>query len=416
VIPKTDPFETAVGQLEEIGSQLKINEGICEILKVPRRIVTVAVPVRLDSGKVRVFTGYRVQHNHARGPFKGGIRYHPNVTLEEIKALAMWMTWKCTLIDIPFGGAKGGVCCPVKELSIGEKERITRRYTAMIADDIGPDRDIPAPDMYTDAQTMAWVMDTWSTLKGYMAPAVVTGKPLDSGGSPGRQSATGYGVAVSTREASKHLDLKISGATAIVQGFGNVGYNTAKSLYEMGAKIVAVGDSNGAIYSENGVNPEKVRAHKEEKGSVDGFEGSREITQEELFRLRCDILVPAALENQIHRGNVDGIQARLIVEGANGPITPDADKALTQKSILVVPDILANAGGVTVSYYEWAQNLQREQWSRSEVRSRLEAKMTQAFKTTLRTSEKQSVSMRTAALMVAVERVAKAVERLGLFP
>ncbi|MFQ6134360.1 MAG: Glu/Leu/Phe/Val dehydrogenase, partial [Nitrososphaerales archaeon] len=397
-----NPYDTAVEQLEVVGEKLKLNEDMVEILKNPRRIVTISIPVRMDSGRVKVFTGYRVQHNFARGPYKGGIRYHPDVTLDEVKALAMWMTWKCALIDIPFGGAKGGVVCPVKEMSIGEKERLTRRYTAMIADDIGPNKDIPAPDLYTDPQTMAWIMDTWSSLKGYMAPAIVTGKPTECGGSPWRESATGHGVAICVKEALKHLGLPLSGATVVIQGYGNVGYNTALSLHRMSVKIVAVGDSKGAIYSKTGLKPEELLAHKDKTGSVVGFKRGSDISGEELLQLDCDLLVPAALENQINERNVDSIRAKVIVEGANGPTTPKADEALNQKGVFIVPDILANAGGVNVSYYEWVQNIQRERWREKEIRGKLEEKMIGAFDATLKSAQRRGETMRSAALMLSV--------------
>jgi glutamate dehydrogenase (NAD(P)+) len=409
-------YESAIKQLEDVAEILELDEGLVEFLKYPRRIIQVAVPVRMDDGKIRVFTGYRVQHNLARGPYKGGIRYHPDISLDDVNALAMLMTWKCAVLNIPFGGAKGGVACPIKEFSEGEKERLTRRFTAMIADDIGPDKDIPAPDMYTDAQTMAWIMDTYSTFKGYMVPAVVTGKPLECGGSPGRNAATGYGVAVCTIEALKHREIKLTGSTVAVQGFGNVGYHAAAIMSNLGSKIVAVSDSKGGIYSSDGLDIEAIAEYKENAGSVQGFKKSKAITNEELLALRCDILLPCAMENQINKKTASNVKARIISEGANSPTTPDADIILDKKKVFVVPDILANAGGVTVSYYEWVQNQQRESWTEKDIHKKLEQKMVAAFNDVLGISKKYRVSMRMGAYILAVGRVADAMKKLGLFP
>jgi len=414
--PKINPFEEAVKQIEKVAKRIGINEDIIEQLKHPRRIVIVSVPVRMDDGRIKVFTGYRVQHNMWRGPYKGGIRYHPSVDLDEVKALAMWMTFKTAVVDIPYGGAKGGVVCDPKKLSKGEMERLTRRYTAMIMDEIGPFKDVPAPDMGTDAQTMAWIMDTYSSLKGYAVPEVVTGKPVELGGSYGREAATGRGVAICAREAAKHLGLKLNNATVAVQGYGNVGFWSAKILHEMGCKIIAVSDSKGGILNLKGLNPDEVKEHKKKTGSVIGFNGTKPISNEEILELECDILIPAAMENVITKDNAHKIKAKIISEGANGPTTLEADEILYNKGVLAIPDILANSGGVTVSYFEWVQNLNRDRWSEEEVNKRLEERMVKAFKEVLEISEREKVSMRTAAYMLAITRVADAHVKLGLFP
>ncbi len=413
---RLNPFEIAVKQLEIAGEKLKLDPNIINVLKHPRRVITVSVPVRMDDGTVKVFTGYRVQHFRARGPYKGGIRYHPSVDLDEVKALAMWMTWKCAVVDIPYGGAKGGVMCNPKEMSKGELERMTRRYTAMLEDDIGPYKDVPAPDVYTDAQTMAWIMDTYSTFKGYLVPEVVTGKPVNVGGSEGRAEATGRGVAICAREAAKSLGIGLNGATVAVQGYGNVGVSAAKALHQMGCRIIAVSDSRGGVYDSKGFDPLALAKHKEKTGTVLGFANSKHITNEELLEIECDILVPAALENMITRQNAPRVKARIVCEGANGPTTPEADEILHEMGVFVVPDILANAGGVTVSYFEWTQNLRREYWSEEEVNRKLEQKMVKAFGEVLEIYKKHNVHMRTAAYMLGVGRVAEAFKTLGLFP
>lgn len=413
---KPNPFQSALKQLEIAAELLKMDPDIYQMLKEPKRVVTVAVPVRMDSGEIVTYLGYRIQHSDARGPYKGGIRYHPDVSLDEVKALAFWMTWKCGVVDIPFGGAKGGVVCNPKEMSRGEKERLTRRYTSMIAPIIGPYVDIPAPDVYTDAQTMAWIMDTYSQLKGYRVPECVTGKPVNLGGSEGRTEATGLGAAICAREAANVIGLNLKNATVAIQGFGNVGSHAALFLAEMGCKIVAVSDSRGGIFSPKGINPLAALRYKEKTGSVVGLTGCEVITNEELLELECDILLPAALENVITENNASKIRARVVVEGANGPTTPEADKILYNNKVFVVPDILANAGGVTVSYFEWVQNLNRDHWSLSEVKRKLEEKMVAAFKTVYETSVKNNVDMRSAALMVGVGRVAEAIKTLGIWP
>lgn len=413
---KSDPFDAVLKQIDMVAEKLKLDPSIVEKLKHPRKIVIVSVPIKMDDGTVKVFTGYRVQYDMVRGPYKGGIRYHPDVNLSEIKALAAWMTWKCAVMDIPYGGAKGGIACNPKEMSKGELERLTRRYTAMILDEIGPYKDVPAPDVYTDAQTMAWIMDTYSQFKGYLVPEVVTGKPIELGGSEGREEATGRGVAICAREAAKHLGLELKGARVAVQGFGKVGKAVAKLLYEMGCKIIALSDSKGGIYRGDGLDIPAVIEHKNRTGQLSGFAGCKEITNEELLELECEILVPAALENQITEVNAHRIRAKVIVEGANGPSTPGARQILHQRGIFVVPDILASGGGVTVSYFEWVQNLHREHWTEDEVNRKLEEKMMKAFNDVLETAKKHGVSMADAAYILAIGRIADAHEKLGLWP
>jgi glutamate dehydrogenase/leucine dehydrogenase len=409
-------LDVAMEQLKIAAEKLKLDPGIHEMLKHPKRSLIVSITVRMDDGSIRVFKGCRVQHWDARGPFKGGIRYHPNVTLEEVTALAMWMTWKCAVVDIPYGGAKGGICCNPKKMSKNELERLTRRYTSLILDYIGPYRDVPAPDVYTDAQTMAWIMDTYSQFKGYSVPECVTGKPISVGGSEGREEATSRGVVICAREAAKRLGLKFKGATVAVQGYGNVGWNAAKIAHDMGCKIIAVSDSVGGIYCPEGLNPRKVYEHKLKTGSVVNYPKCKNISNEELLETKCDILIPAALESQITKENADKIKVKIIVEGANGPTTPEADKILREKEIFLVPDILANAGGVTASYFEWVQNLTREHWTLEEVNRKLESIMVKAFSDVYGLMEKEKENMRTAALMLGVGRVSEAIKILGLWP
>ena len=410
------PYSVALEQLRLAAEKLKLDPGIHAMLKVPKRSLTVAVSTKMDDGKIGVFQGCRVQHMDARGPFKGGIRYHPNVTLDEVTALSMWMTWKCSVMDIPYGGAKGGICCNPKKMSRNELENMTRRYTSMIFDIIGPYRDVPAPDVYTDSQTMAWIMDTYSQREGYSVPECVTGKPISVGGSEGRNEATSLGADICAREACKQLNMKIKGATVAVQGYGNVGWNAAKIAHDWGAKILAVSDSMGGIYCKEGLNPYKVYEHKQKTGSVVKFKGSEKMTNEEVLETKCDILIPAALENAITGTNADNVKAKIVAEGANGPTTPEADKILHEKRILLIPDILANAGGVTVSYYEWVQNLEREHWPLNEVNEKLETKMVKAFNDVYNVSRKEKSDMRLAALMLGVGRVADAIKTLGLWP
>ncbi len=413
---KPTPFDAVIKQLNIVAEKLKLDPSMVEKLKSPRRVIIVSVPIRMDDGRIKVFTGYRVQHDMTRGPYKGGIRYHPSVDLDEMKALATWMSWKAAVVDIPYGGAKGGIACNPKEMSRGELERLTRRYTAMLLDEIGPYKDVPAPDVYTNAQTMAWIMDTYSEFKGYLVPEVVTGKPIEVGGSEGRHEATGRGVAICAREGAKHLGVNMKGLGVVVQGFGKVGKAAAKLLHQMGCKIIAVSDSKGGIYDPDGLDLATVLEHKEKTGQLRGLEGAKEITNEELLELECDILIPAALENQITEANASRIRARMIVEGANGPSTPGAREILTKRGVFIVPDILANAGGVTVSYFEWIQNLHREHWTEEEVNRRLEEKMVKAFRDVLETSKKYGVDMATAAYVLGVKRIVDASEKLGLFP
>jgi glutamate dehydrogenase/leucine dehydrogenase len=414
---RPDPFANALEQLRIAAEHLKLEEGTHNYLREPKRVIRVTFPVKMDNGKTRMFKAYRVQYNDARGPFKGGIRYHPQVSLDEVKALAAWMTWKCSVADIPFGGSKGGVVCDPKRMSQGELERMTRRYTAALGDAIGPDVDIPAPDVYTNPQTMAWILDTYSQMKGRMVPAVVTGKPVSVGGSLGREAATGRGAAICTREAGKIKRLTLKGATFAVQGYGNVGSNYAMILEEMtGAKMIAASDSKGGIYNRKGMDAKKVLAHKEKTGSVVGFAGSEEITNEELLKSECDVLCPGAFENVITSDVAKGVRAKVVIEAANGPTTPEADKVLETNNVFLVPDILANAGGVMVSYLEWVQNLERLRWTEEEVNKTLETKMTSAFAQVHGEAELRGVTMRTGALIVGVGRVADAVRTLGIWP
>jgi len=413
---KVSAWEVALKQLDIAAEKLKLDPSIVQMLKHPRRMITVAVPVRMDDGSIKVFTGYRVQHNNWRGPFKGGIRYHPNVDLDEVKALAMWMTWKCSIMDLPYGGGKGGVVCNPKEMSRSELERMTRRFTAMLIDDIGPYKDVPAPDVYTDAQTMAWIVDTYSQMRGHYEPGVVTGKPVNIGGSLGRDEATGRGVAVCAREGARERGIELKGATVAVQGFGNVGFHAVRILHSWGARIVAASDSQGGIYAPTGFDPNVVAAHKQKTGKVAGFPRTNEISNEDLLELDCHVLIPAALESVITDKNASRIRAKIISEGANGPTTTEADETLDEKGILVIPDILANAGGVTVSYFEWLQNLRREYWTLEEVNTKLETMMVKAFRDVYQLSRKEQAPMRTAALMLGVGRVTEAFARLGLFP
>jgi len=413
---RVSAWEVALKQLDIAARKLKLDPSVVQMLKHPRRMITVAVPVRMDDGSIKVFTGYRVQHNNWRGPFKGGIRYHPSVDLDEVKALAMWMTWKCSIMDLPYGGGKGGVVCNPKQMSRSELERMTRRFTAMLIDDIGPYKDVPAPDVYTDSQTMAWIVDTYSQMRGHYEPGVVTGKPVNVGGSLGRDEATGRGVAVCAREGAKERGIELKGSRVAVQGFGNVGFNAVRILHGWGARIVAASDSQGGIHSSKGFDPNAVAAHKQKTGKVAGFPGTSEISNEQLLELDCDILIPAALENVITDKNASRIRAKIVAEGANGPTTTEADEILDEKGVLVIPDILANAGGVTVSYFEWLQNLRREYWTLEEVNNKLETMMVKAFRDVHQLSKKEQVPMRTAALMVGIGRVTEAFARLGLFP
>lgn len=414
-----DPFNNALTQLASITDIVSIDSEYYEMLKSPRREVIVSLPLKLVSGNTVTFTGYRVQHNNARGPYKGGVRYHANVTLSEVKALSMWMTWKSALIDIPFGGAKGGITVDPKKLTHDDLERLTRKYVDAIERDIGPEIDIPAPDLNTNAQTMAWMMNEYSRLKGHNVPSVVTGKPVELGGSEGRQAATGRGVAICVREAvKKFLKKEVKDVTVAVQGFGNVGTNTVGSLMEMGAKIVAISDVVGGARSTSSTGYfdkkfDSLLEESNEAGSISKVREVEQISNEELLESQVDVLVPAALENQISEENASKINAPLVVEAANGPTTPMADKVLLRKGIKIVPDILANSGGVLVSYFEWVQNLNRDHWTEKVVNDRLELKMGKAFHDVLEYSEKQNIDMRRAALVLAVERVVSAMKLSG---
>jgi len=411
-----NPYVISQMQFDQAADHLKLESGLRQILRTPKRQMVVSVPIKLDNGTIKVFEGYRVQHNIARGPAKGGIRYHPNVTLDEVKALAAWMTWKTAVVNIPFGGGKGGVVCDPRKMSKPELERMTRRYVSEILPIIGPDRDIPAPDVYTDDQTMAWVMDTYSMTVGYSSLGVVTGKPVSLGGSEGRNEATARGCLFVTQEACKVKRMHVRGATVAIQGFGNAGSIAARLFHEQGAKIIAVSDSKGAVVNTRGLDPIKAIRHKEKNGSVVALAGTSRIRNEELLELKCDILIPAALENVISAENAGNIKAKIIAEAANGPVTPMADDVLTRKGILVLPDILANAGGVTVSYFEWVQDLQNFFWSEPEVNAKLEAIMKKSFQQVHDTSRKYRVNMRVAAYILAIGRVAEATMVRGLFP
>jgi glutamate dehydrogenase (NAD(P)+) len=408
-------YRIALEQFNRAAEKLNLDANLAEILKHPKRQLTVSIPIRMDDGRVRVFEGYRVQHNVARGPAKGGIRYHPNVTLDEVKALAMWMTWKCATVNIPYGGAKGGIICDPKKMSAAEKERLTRRYTHEILPIIGPEKDIPAPDVYTDAQTMAWIMDTYSTTLGYSSLGVVTGKPVELGGTKGRHEATGRGVMYAVEEACRYLKLPLKDSRVAVQGFGNVGHIAAQMLFDKGARITAISDSQGGILSSQGINPYEALKHKA-SGSVAAMPATSPISSSELLELDCDILIPAALENQITEENASRVRARIVAEGANGPVTPAADRILHEKNVFLIPDVLCNAGGVTVSYFEWVQDLQGLFWDEAQVNQQLERIMKKAFHEVNETASREKTDRRTAAYMLAVKRVAEATRVRGLFP
>ena len=414
---KINPFEVALQQLEEASKILNLDKGMLEILSNPKRILTVSIPTRMDDGSIKVFTGYRSQHNDARGPHKGGIRYHPDVTLDEVKALSMWMTWKCAIANIPYGGGKGGIICNPKQMSENELERMTRRFAYLIADIIGPYRDIPAPDVYTGGKEMSWIMDTYSALKGnYVQPEVITGKPIAIGGSLGRNEATGRGLAYTVREAAKKMEIDMKQATFVVQGFGNAGQFSSKLVEEQGAKMIAASDSQGSIIKTDGISVDALMKFKRETGSIVGFEDAKSITNDELLETECTILIPAALENQITKNNADKIKTQIIAEAANGPTTPEADEILFKKDILVIPDVLANGGGVTVSYFEWLQNLRRDYWTEEEVNKRLDINITKSFYDVYDIHTKYKVDMRKAATLLAVKRVVEAINIRGLWP
>jgi glutamate dehydrogenase/leucine dehydrogenase len=411
-----NPFRIAMHQFDTAAEKLNLDAGLREVLRSPRRALTLSLPIKMDDGTIKVFQAFRVQHSNARGPCKGGIRYHPNVSFDEVQALASWMTWKCATVNIPFGGAKGGIICDPHRLSKAELERLTRRFAYEISDFIGPDRDIPAPDVYTDAQVMAWIMDTYSMTRGHSVPGVVTGKPTFLGGSQGRNEATARGCVYVTRCACELKGTDYKQATAAIQGFGNAGSIVAELLHKIGMKVVAVSDSRGGIVNLNGLDVPKVVAHKNKTGSVAHLPGAKPISSEALLELQCDVLVPAALENQITAANAYRVQAKIIAEAANGPTTPAADRILYERGVFVIPDILANAGGVTVSYFEWVQDLQELFWDRDEVNRKMEKIMGTAFADVHSTAKNYEVDLRTGAYILAIDRVAKATESRGIWP
>ena len=414
---KIDSFEMAKKQVDIAAKYLNLDPGSIEKLKNTKRELIVHFPVQMDDGSLKIFTGYRVQHNVARGPAKGGIRYHPDIDLDEMRALSMWMTWKSAVVNIPFGGAKGGVQCNPKEMSLHEIEHLTRRFTWEIFMMLGPEQDIPAPDVYTNPQVMAWIMDTFSILKGYSVPGVVTGKPVELGGSLGRLEATGRGVVITSLEALKYLKMSVEGANVVIQGCGNVGGVAAMHFHRLGAKVIAISDSEKGLYNEKGLDVMRALEYKAKyKCFVCETKDETEITNQELLEVKCDILVPAAIENQIVEKNAPRVKAKIIVEGANGPTTPKADEILNDKGVFLVTDILANAGGVTVSYFEWVQNLQELIWSEEEVLDRLTRIMQKGFKEVLDISLSKKIPMRTAALVLGIGRVAEASRLRGIYP
>jgi glutamate dehydrogenase (NAD(P)+) len=410
-------YASALQQYDKAVSYLDLKPGLVDYLRVPKRELTVNFPVEMDDDSVRVFTGYRIHHNTALGPTKGGIRYHPGVTLDEVRALAMWMTWKCAVVGLPFGGAKGGVICDPKTLSLRELENLTRRYATEISVLMSPQGDIPAPDLGTGEREMAWIMDTYSMHHGYSVPAVVTGKPLAIGGSLGRSEATGRGVMVTTIEALKRKQLAIEGARVVVQGFGKVGAPAAYLTEERGAKIIAVSDEQGGIYNRKGLDAHALLAYSTANGgSVAGYAGGEPISNADLLELECEVLMPCAMENQITAANARRVRAKIIAEGANGPLTPEADEILFDKDILIIPDILCNAGGVTVSYFEWVQDLQSFFWGEEEINERLRRIMVRSFNQVLHVAEEKQVTLRTAAQIYAIQRVAEAMTIRGIYP
>ena len=409
-------WQSALAQLDDAARLMNLDPGVHDVLRTPKRALTVAVPIRLDGGLVKVFQGYRVHHNTTRGPSKGGIRYHPSVSLDEVKALAMWMTWKCAIAGIPYGGAKGGVIVDPKELSRDELERLTRRFAAEIGPLIGPDRDVPAPDLGTDDQIMAWIMDTYSMIAGHSVPGVVTGKPLSIGGSLGRGEATSRGVMYITEATLKHRGAKVDETRVAIQGYGKVGAPAVRLLTELGCIVVAVSDVNGGVYNPRGLSPTGLAAHHEDTGTVTGYEGGEPITNDELLEIPCDVLIPAALEGQITENNAERIKAEIIIEAANGPTTPEADDILEERGVLVVPDILANSGGVTVSYFEWVQDIQQFLWTEQQVNDKLKDLMLRGFAAVRSLATIRGLPMRTAALSLGVQKVAREKQWCGLFP
>jgi glutamate dehydrogenase (NAD(P)+) len=413
---RENPYELAKEQLVRVGQIFGIDPNLVRVLSQVKKAVEVSIPVSMDDGTIEVFAGYRVTHNIARGPSKGGIRYHPNVTRDEVKALAMWMTWKCALMALPFGGAKGGIVCDPKKLSSSELERMTRRYTSEIINDIGPERDIPAPDVGTDGRVMAWIFDTFSMNKGHSVLGVVTGKPLSIGGSLGRDEATARGALYCMQGLSVKQGKRVTDHTVAIQGFGNVGANLARLLHLEGVKVVAVSDSRGGVYNPNGIDVVAAVAHKQERGTLEGLVNAEPVTNEELIELPCDIFAPCALEQVVTEENADRVKATIVCEGANGPVTPAADMILEDRGVLVLPDVLANAGGVVVSYFEWVQGLQEYFWREDEVNAKLHDIVARAFEETWHTRERIGTSMRMAAYGLAVQRVAEATTTRGLYP
>ncbi|HEX7728083.1 MAG TPA: Glu/Leu/Phe/Val dehydrogenase [Terracidiphilus sp.] len=410
-----NPWEAQSARFDFAARKLNLDEGLWKLLRTPARELIVHFPVTMDNGHIEIFTGFRVQHNIARGPAKGGIRYTPDVTLDEVRALASWMTWKCAVVNIPFGGAKGGVICDPKKLSQGELERITRRYTSEIIDFIGPEKDVPAPDMNTNEQTMAWIMDTYSMHVGRTVTSVVTGKPINIGGSRGRLEATGRGVRVACDESLRHLSLSREGCRVVVQGFGNVGSHTARLMHESGYKIVGIAEKDGGLYNANGLDIHQLLEYKYRNNTTLGFRGAEAMPSEELFESECEILIPAAMENVITSRNADRLKARIVVEGANGPTTAVADEILTEKRIFVVPDILANAGGVTASYFEWVQDRQGYFWKEAVVNEQLETILRDSFDDVVRYAEAHNVNNRIAAYMLAIDRVSFTIKQRGIY-
>ena len=408
-------FENVMKQFDLAAAKLKVDPGLLEFLKYPRKSTIVKLPVRMDDGSFKMFTGYRVQHSIVRGPAKGGIRYHPDVNLDEVQALASWMTWKCAVVNIPFGGGKGGIACDPSSMSSGELERLTRRYTAALLDTLGPEKDVPAPDVNTNEQTMAWIMDTVSMHSKHTVTSVVTGKPVVLGGSLGRREATGAGVVITVREALKHLKMTPEKATAAVQGFGNVGSVAAQFLHRLGVKVIYVCDVFGGLYNPDGIDIEALTEYVKQNKKVVDFPGAEAFDKDEILYAKVDILVPAALENQITAENAFHIKAKIIAEGANGPVTPDADPILQENGVFVIPDILCNAGGVTVSYFEWVQDRMGFFWTEEEVNARLEQFMTRAFHDVLKVALDNQVHLRLAAFMVAIQRVADVVQLRGIY-
>ena len=414
--PPINAWEVAQRQFDLAAERLHLDPGLRAVLREPRRALTVTFPVHMDDGTVRVITGFRVQHNLGRGPAKGGIRYHQDVTIDEVKALAMWMTWKCAVVGIPYGGGKGGVIVDPKKLSLKELEALTRRFTTEISVLIGPERDIPAPDVNTTPQIMAWMMDTYSMHAGYTVPGVVTGKPISLGGSEGRNEATARGCVYTIVDAARHLGMDLTRTTTVVQGFGNAGSIAASLMVDEGSTVIGFSHPRGALPKQTGLDIDRVLAWKKEHGTVVGFPGARTITNGELLELPCDILIPAAYENQITDRNADRVKARIVAEAANGPTTPEADLILREKGVFMIPDILANAGGVTVSYFEWVQDLNRDHWSEAVVNAKLKEIMDRSFGEVLAMAEREAVDMRTAAYLVAVKRVADVTTLRGLYP